>query len=137
DPKCALAGGHGWSIPIVMSWLPYNPKSLENLRRFKPGEVGNPAGRPKGSRNKINQAYIDAFCQEFEKHGPAVFARVRKKMPHVWLRLAAELQPKQVQVEHALAEMTEEQIERRLAELRAAIASDVGPVARGAGADGG
>jgi hypothetical protein len=62
---------------------------------------------------------------------------VREKMPHVWLKLAAELQPKQVKVEHGLAEMTEEQIERRLAELRAAIASEVGPVARGAGADGG
>src|SRR5262249_9842513 len=100
---------------------------------WKKGERGNPhwAGRQKGSRNKINQAYIDAFCREFEKHGEAVFAHVREKMPHVWLKLAAELQPKQVQVEHALAEMTEEQIEQRLAELRAAIASEVGPVARG------
>ena len=51
---------------------------------WKKGERGNPhyAGRVKGSRNKINQAYIDAFCEEFEKHGAAVFARVRKKMPH-------------------------------------------------------
>jgi len=116
------------------------PKQLANLRPpWKKGERGNPhyAGRAKGSRNKINQAYIDAFCREFEKYGEAVFAHVREKMPHVWLKLAAELQPKQLKVEHGLAEMTEEQIERRLAELRAAIASEVGPVARGAGADGG
>src|SRR5262249_35909397 len=116
-----------------------NPKSLANLRPWKPGERGNPhwAGRQKGSRNKINQDYIDAFCREFEQHGPAVFAKVRKKMPHVWLRLAAELLPKQVQVEHALAEMTEEPIERRLAEVRAAISNEVGAAARGAGAVGG
>jgi hypothetical protein len=84
-----------------------------------------PAGRPKGSRNKINQAYIDAFCQEFEKHGPAVFARVRKKMPHVWLKLAAELQPKQVEIEHAFADMTDDQLRQRIAELNAAIAGEL------------
>jgi len=83
------------------------------------------AGRPKGSRNKINQAYIDAFCQEFEKHGPTVFARVRKKMPHVWLRLAAELQPKQMQIEHGLSDMTDEQLRQRIAELNAAIANEL------------
>jgi hypothetical protein len=117
--------------------MAYNPKSLENLRRFKPGEVGNPAGRPKGSRNKLSQAYIDAFCQEFEKHGPAVFARVRKKMPHVWLRLAAELQPKQVQVEHGFADMTDEQLRQRIAELNAAIANElaVGVAPRADGPD--
>jgi hypothetical protein len=114
-----------------------NPNWRDHLKPWKPGESGNPAGRQKGSRNKINQAYLDAFCQEFEKHGEAVFAHVREKMPHVWLKLAAELQPKQLKVEHALAEMTEEQIERRLAEVRAAISNEVGAAARGAGADGG
>jgi hypothetical protein len=102
------------------------------LRPWKPGERGNPhwAGRQKGSRNKINQDYIDAFCQEFEKHGPEVFARVRKKMPHVWLRLAAELLPKQVQVEHSTADMTVEQLRQRIAELNAAIADELGPAPR-------
>ena len=114
-----------------------NPNWRDHLKPWKEGQSGNPAGRPKGSRNKINQAYLDAFCQEFEKHGEAVFAHVREKMPHVWLKLAAQLQPKQVQVEHALAEMTEEQIERRLAEVRAAISNEVGAAARGAGAVGG
>ena len=109
-----------------------NPKSLANLRPWKPGERGNPhwAGRQKGSRNKINQDYIDAFCREFEQHGPAVFAKVRKKMPHVWLRLAAELMPKQMQVEHSYADMTDEQLRNRIAELNAAIANELGPAAR-------
>ena len=95
------------------------------------------AGRMKGSRNKINQDYIDAFCQEFERHGAAVFARFRKKMPHVWLRLAAELQPKQVQVEHSTAEMTDDQLRERIAELNSAIASEIGNVARVGGPDSG
>ena len=115
-----------------------NPKSLANLRPWKSGERGNPhwAGRQKGSRNKINQDYIDAFCREFEQHGPAVFAKVRKKMPHVWLRLAAELLPKQVQVEHSTADMTVEQLEQRIRELDAAIAQELGTAPRAGGVDG-
>jgi len=107
------------------------------LRPWKPGERGNPhwAGRQKGSRNKINQDYIDAFCREFEKHGEAVFAEVRKKMPHVWLRLAAELLPKQVQVEHGLSDVTDEQLRARIAELNAAIANEIGPAPRVGDAD--
>ena len=101
------------------------------------GGRGNPhyAGRAKGSRNKINQAYIDAFCREFEKYGERVFAEVRKKMPHVWLKLAAELQPKQMQVEHGLSDMTDEQLRERIAELNAAIADELGPAPRVGDAD--
>jgi hypothetical protein len=117
--------------------MAYNPKSLANLKPCGPGVSGNPAGRAKGSRNKLNQAYIDAFCQEFEKHGEAVFAKVRKKFPHIWLRLAAELQPKQVQVEHGLSDMTDDQLRERIAELNAAIANElaVGVAPRADGPD--
>ena len=104
---------------------------------WKKGERGNPhyAGRVKGSRNKINQAYIDAICQEFEKHGEAVFAKVRKKFPHIWLKLAAQLQPKQVQIEHSHADMTDEQLRQRIAELDAAIAQELGAAPRESGTD--
>ena len=114
-----------------------NPKSLANLRPWKPGERGNPhyAGRPKGSRNKINQAYIDAIAAEFEAHGVSALEKVRKEMPHVFLRLVAELLPKQVQVEHGLADMTDEQLGQRIAELNAAIANELGPAARTGDAD--
>ena len=112
-----------------------NPNWRDHLKPWKKGTSGNSAGRPQGSRNKINQAYLDAFCREFEQHGPEVFAKVRKKMPHVWLRLAAELLPKQVQVEHGLSDMTDEQLRNRIAELNAAIANELGPAARVGDAD--
>src|SRR6516165_1648523 len=98
-----------------------NPNWRDHLKPWKKGTSGNPAGRPKGSRNKINQAYIDAIAAEFEAHGVSALEKVRKKMPHVFLRLVAELLPKQVQVEHGLSDMTDERLRARIAELNAAI----------------
>jgi len=112
-----------------------NPNWRDHLKPWKKGTSGNPAGRPKGSRNKINQAYIDAIAAEFEAHGVSALEKVRKKMPHVFLRLVAELLPKQVQVEHSLSDMTDEQLRQRIAELDAAIANELGPAPRTGDAD--
>jgi hypothetical protein len=56
---------------------------------WKPGESGNPAGRPKGSRNKLGQAFLDAMQADFEQHGTAVIVEVREKLPHVYLKVVA------------------------------------------------
>ena len=59
---------------------------------------GNP-GRPKGSKNKINKAYLDAITEDFYKHGKQVIETVREKQPDVYLKLVAQLVPKDVVLE--------------------------------------
>jgi hypothetical protein len=59
------------------------------------------AGRPKGARNKHSESFINAFAQDFEQHGAAVIEKVRKDRPQDYLKVAAALLPKQMEVKTA------------------------------------
>ena len=60
-------------------------------RPFQPGQSGNPAGRPVGSRNKLCEGFIDALSRDFAQHGAGVIAKVREEHPSAYLRLVASL----------------------------------------------
>ena len=60
---------------------------------------GNPAGRPKGSRNKFSERLIEAFALDFERYGKDAIEQVRAEKPHEYLRIAASLVPKQFEIE--------------------------------------
>jgi len=68
-------------------------------RPFKPGQSGYPAGRPKGSRNRLSERFLSALADDFEKHGEDVIARVREAYPAVYLRILASLLPTQVEID--------------------------------------
>ena len=69
--------------------------------QFKPGKSGNPSGREKGSRNKITKRYLDKLAKHFNEHGVAVLDEVRKDKPDVYLKLVAQLVPKDFDVNHS------------------------------------
>lgn len=66
--------------------------------QFKPGQVANPAGRPKGSRNKLGEDFIRALQQDFEANGVQAIATVREERPHEYLKVVASILPKQVEI---------------------------------------
>ena len=65
----------------------------------KPGEVRNPAGRPKGSRNKLSDAFLQALADDFEAHGKGVVEKVRTERPQDYLKIVASVMPKRMEVE--------------------------------------
>jgi hypothetical protein len=67
--------------------------------RFKPGQSGNPAGRPKGSRNKISEKLLEALAIDFDAHGKDVIEKVRADRPADYLKIVASLVPKQMEIE--------------------------------------
>jgi Family of unknown function (DUF5681) len=62
--------------------------------RFKPGQSGNPAGRPKGSRNKVREKLLEALAIDFDDHGKEVIEKVRSERPADYLKIVASLVPK-------------------------------------------
>jgi hypothetical protein len=68
------------------------PKTKKDTR-FKPRNPGGP-GRPKGSKDRLSNEFLSALAADFTKHGDAVIAAVRRKAPAVYLRIVADLVPK-------------------------------------------
>lgn len=65
---------------------------------FKPGQSGNPAGRQKGSRNKLSEAFLRELADDFEKHGRDAVQRVRDEKPDQYLKVIAAIVPKEIEL---------------------------------------
>ena len=61
--------------------------------QFKPGNSGGP-GRPKGSRNKLSEAFLKALADDFEEHGPDTVEKLREGNPAQYCNVIAKLMPK-------------------------------------------
>jgi hypothetical protein len=71
------------------------PKQRIIGRPFQPGQSGNPAGRPRSSRSRHSENFLAAFANDFELHGAAVIEKVRTESPAIYLKIAADLLPKE------------------------------------------
>jgi Family of unknown function (DUF5681) len=67
--------------------------------RFKPGQSGNPAGRPKGARNKVSERLLEALAKHFESNGEAAIEKVFAERPHDYLKIIASLVPRQMEID--------------------------------------
>jgi hypothetical protein len=83
--------------------------------------AGNPSrGRQKGARDRFSAAFLTDFADDYEQHGKAAIQAVREKDPGTYMRVAASLLPKQVEIseDSELARYTDDEIEEMYQELR-------------------
>ena len=61
---------------------------------WQPGQSGNPAGRPKGSRDTINEAFLKDLAADWKGGGALALQKAREERPAEYCRMVASLQPK-------------------------------------------
>ena len=95
--------------------------------QWKPGQSGNPAGKPKGARNKLSEAFVAALFEDFEEanatgesNGKAAIAKVRAEEPGTYLKVIAALAPKQIHIkEDVLDAFDDDELTAAMAAVRA------------------
>lgn len=110
-----------------------NQAFLRNIERVKNGECLNPAGRPKGSRNKFAEAFVNDFLKDWETHGSETIVRVREEDPSTYIRVSSTLLPKDFNInsqneaalDKLLDQFDEDGIKQLLAGLQALGAESV------------
>ncbi|MCK1595488.1 DUF5681 domain-containing protein [Bradyrhizobium sp. 164] len=98
---------------------------------WKPGQSGNPLGRPQGSRSKFSEAACADALADWTANGKDTLERVRATDPSTYLRVLFSIIPKDiaVSIENRTGPMdsAEMQMMRRLVGLIQATANAVDP----------
>jgi hypothetical protein len=112
------------------------PAHLRDDLKFKPGQSGNPNGRPKGSRNKLSEDFVADILADWTEHGAAVIGKVRQEKPTEYLKVVAGVITKDVNVTvRDYDELSDAELAEQFAAAAARLAGGHAPRGR-AGAQG-
>jgi hypothetical protein len=64
--------------------------------RFVTGNKFGRAGRPLGSKVRLSEKFLTELGKDFNKHGAEVIQQVRTNSPETYLRVIAQLVPKEM-----------------------------------------
>jgi hypothetical protein len=95
------------------------------------GVSGNPAGRLRGSRNKLSEEVICALLRDFRQHGQKAVARVRQTQPAAYLKILALLVPREHKVEHSnvIKNLSDQELEAMIEYIKTSLEAQAdGPV---------
>lgn len=90
---------------------------------FKPGQSGNPAGRPKGSRNKLCEDFLGDMLAAWEAKGKQAIDAMIAEKPGDFVKTVAALVPKDVNLNvNTMDDLSDAELAERIANLAAQLA---------------
>lgn len=122
-------------IGIKSAKKPASP--AQKATQFKEGN--NLGGRPKGSRNKLGEAFISDLYADWSKHGAATLARVREEDPSTYVKVCSSIVPKDINLnnladeaalEKFLGQYSDDELRSLLAGIAAAGAANKAKAAK-------
>jgi hypothetical protein len=85
---------------------------------------GGGTGRPKGSKNRLNWAFVTALAEDFEQHGIETIRICRVEKPNEYLKIVAGLMPREFTFEdNRLGELSDDELDAVIAYARQQLAA--------------
>ena len=82
------------------------PAHLRDDLKWKPGQSGNPAGRPKGARSILTEDFFRDVQKAWADKGPEVLEDMMREKPADFAKMIASLQSKEITGEDGAALFT-------------------------------
>lgn len=93
----------------------------KQLTPWKPGQSGNPKGRPQNAKQKLSDSFLADMLAAWEAKGKIAIDRVIEERPHEFIKAVAAIMPKEVNVRtQVVQELSDDELTAALIALRTA-----------------
>lgn len=87
--------------------------------KWKPGQSGNPKGRPPNAKQKLSDAFLADMLTAWEANGKAAIDRVIAERPHEFIKAVGAIVPKDISINREpVQELSDDELAAALATLR-------------------
>ncbi len=80
--------------------------------QFQPGQCANPAGRPKGARNKLAETFLEDAYTAWQEHGKQALDTMAENDPGGFAKMISGLLPREATLNLGIGDQLADMLER-------------------------